>query len=110
METQAAVHWPVIIEFAHGHDYAWATSSNEVAEHALEGGDSLLDSQGQVHILSQASSGDLYWQYNQGVVCVPELNIKLQGYAARLGICCTSKLLVRTPADAIALVAWLEQH
>lgn len=100
----------MIIEFAHGHDYAWAADYDEVVEHRLEVGDRLLDSQNHVHILSQASRGALYWLYAQEVVSVPELNIKLQGYAARLGVCCTSKLLVRTQADAIALVAWLEQH
>ncbi|WP_417617575.1 DUF4144 family protein [Oceanisphaera sp.] len=104
------IHWPVIIEFAQGHDYAWAAGPEEVAEHRLEAGDRLLDSQGQAHILSHESGAGLYWQQDEGLVSVPELNIKLQGHAASLGVCCTSKLVVRTPADAIALVAWLEQQ
>ena len=104
------IHWPVIIEFAQGHDYAWAAGPEAVAEHRLEAGDRLLDSRGQAHILSQANGTALYWQQGEEVVSVPELNIKLQGYAASLGICCTSKLRVRTPDDAIALVAWLEQQ
>lgn len=104
------IQWPVIIEFGQGHDYAWAADLNEVTEHRLEAGDRLLDSLGHVHILSQADGTGLYWQRDDEVVSVPQLNIRLQGYAAGLGICCTSKLVVRTPSDAIALVAWLEQQ
>lgn len=104
------IQWPVIIEFAQGHDYAWAAGIDEVTEHRLEAGDRLLDSHGHAHVLSHANGAGLYWQHSEGVVSVPQLNIKLQRYAASLGVCCTSKLQVRTPADAIALVAWLEQH
>ncbi|GHA19210.1 DUF4144 family protein [Oceanisphaera arctica] len=104
------IHWPAIIEFAGGHGYAWVADLDEVTEHRPGVGDRLLDSQGYPHLLSQQTGGGLYWQHQLRLVSLFELNAGLRVYAASLGICCTSKLVVRTPAEAIALVAWLEQQ
>ncbi len=104
------IHWPAIIEFADGQGYAWVASTEEVAEHRPRGGDRLLDSSGQAHLLSQQTGGELYCQPQPQLVSLLELNAGLREYAASLGVCCTSKLTVRTLAEAIALVAWLEQQ
>ncbi len=109
------IHWPAIIEFAEGQGYAWVANLDEVAEHRPRVGDRLLDSQGYPHLLSQQTlsqqTGEaLYWQHQLRLVSLFELNAGLRVYAASLGVCCTSKLVVRTMAEAIALVAWLEQQ
>ncbi|MFP2769352.1 DUF4144 family protein [Oceanisphaera sp. KMM 10153] len=104
------IHWPAIIEFAEGQGYAWVANLDEVAEHRPRVGDRLLDSQGYPHLLSQQTGEALYWQHQLRLVSLFELNAGLRDYAASLGICCTSKLVVRTMAEAIALVAWLEQQ
>lgn len=104
------ISWPVLVICGQDADFAWAAGPDALAEQRLWVGDRLLDSQGGTHVLSQTNDGALYWQCQPGLVSVPELNIELKRYAARLGLCCTSKLVVRTLADAIALVAWLEQQ
>lgn len=104
------IHWPAIIESAGGHYYAWVAGPNEVDAQRPSLGDRLFDSQGYTHLLSQQTGGALYWQPRLRLVSLSELNAGLKVYAASLGVCCTSKLVVRTPAEAIALVAWLEQQ
>ncbi|MBU3825010.1 MAG: DUF4144 domain-containing protein [Candidatus Oceanisphaera merdipullorum] len=102
------IHWPVIIICEQGANYAWADGPEQLAEQGLWRGDRLIDSQGGTHILSQQNDDTLYWHRQPELVSLAELNIELKLYAASLGVCCTAKLVTRTLADAMALVAWLE--
>ncbi|WP_375057935.1 DUF4144 family protein [Zobellella sp. DQSA1] len=102
--------WPAIIEFADGHGYAWVASAEDCEAHHPHVEDRLIDGEGRLHLLSQREAGPLYWQRQQRLISLPALNESLRAYAARLGICCIPKLMVRTPAEAVALVAWLEQQ
>ncbi|PSJ45634.1 hypothetical protein C7H85_09630 [Zobellella endophytica] len=104
------IEWPAIIEFADGHGFAWLAGAQDLPEQHPHQHDRLIDSRGRVHLLSQAAGGTLYWRRQQRLLSLPELNDGLRAYAARLGICCIGKLVVRTPAEAVALVAWLEQQ
>lgn len=92
-----------------GQDFAWVAGREALAEQRLWPSCRLVDSQGWVYILSQASEGTLYWYRQSELVSLSELNHELKRYAANLGVCCTVKLAIRTLADAFALVAWLEE-
>ncbi|MBL1376430.1 DUF4144 family protein [Zobellella iuensis] len=104
------IAWPAIIEFADGHGYAWVANADDCEAHHPHAGDGLIDGEGWPHLLSQREDGSLYWQRQQRLISVPALNESLRAYAARLGICCIPKLRVASPAEAVALVAWLEQQ
>ena len=103
-------HWPSLVCDDQGQDYAWVADWNGLEEQRLWLGCRLVDSQGWVYILSQASEAGLYWHRQAEVVSLPELDYELKRYAAHLGVCCTVKLAIRTLADAFALVAWLEEQ
>ena len=102
--------WPGLVCDDQGQDYAWVADPAGLEEQRLWLGCRLVDSQGWVYILSQASEAGLYWHRQAEVVSLPELDYELKRYAANLGVCCTVKLAIRTLADAFALVAWLEQQ
>ena len=102
--------WPGLVCDDQGQDYAWLAGFEELAEQRLWQGCRLLDSQGWVYVLSQASDETLYWHRQLELVSLSELNHELKRYAANLGVCCTAKLAIRTLADAFALVAWLDEQ
>ncbi|MBR9857290.1 MAG: DUF4144 family protein [Oceanisphaera sp.] len=104
------IHWPAILACGEEQGYAWVAGPDDVEAQRPVPGDRLFDSQGHQHLLSQAASGALYWQPDLRLISPAELNAGLRAYAASLGICCTSKLVVHTMAEAISLVAWLERQ
>ena len=103
-------HFPAIVESADTHDFIHIAREEELNEHHWHAGDRLIDRAGRVHLLSQGEGEGLYWQALPGLVCLPELNASLRHFAAGLGVCCISKLTVRSAEEAVALVAWLEMH
>ena len=103
-------HWPGLVCDDSGQDYVWVAGSEALEEQRLWPDCRLVDSHGWVYILSQASQGGLYWHRQPELVYLLELNHELKRYAAKVGVCCTAKLAIRTLADAFALVAWLEQQ
>ncbi|MHA6964732.1 DUF4144 family protein [Zobellella denitrificans] len=110
LEQSFPIAWPAIIEFADGHGYAWVENADDCEAHHPHAGDGLIDGEGRLHLLSQRDDGSLYWQRQLRLISVPALNESLRAHAARLGICCIPKLRVTTPAEAVALVAWLDQQ
>ncbi|ART81604.1 hypothetical protein CBP31_02300 [Oceanisphaera profunda] len=104
------IHWPALVSSEQGADYACVAEFNALEDQRLWPGCRLVDSEGWVYLLSQASDGDLYWHRQPELVSLLELNHELKRYAANLGVCCTGKLAIRTLAEAFALVEWLEQQ
>lgn len=105
-----APHWPALVSGEQGADYACVAEFNALEDQRLWPGCRLVDSQGWVYLLSQASDGGLYWHRQPELVSLLELNHELKRYAANLGVCCTVKLAIRTLAEAFALVVWLDQQ
>ena len=110
MSGEQVIHWPALLRSEQGADYIYMAEPTILATQQLCVGDQLIDSQGQVSLLSQTTKGRLIWQLIPKRASLPELAIELQEYAANLGICCTSKLVVSSFAQAIALVAWLDEQ
>lgn len=102
--------WPALLCYEQGADITLLSSAAELEGHPLWAGCRLIDHQARVYILSQASDASLYWQAQAELVSLPKLNDELKHYAATLGVCCTTKLVVRDLAQAYALVAWLDQQ
>ncbi|WMC09189.1 DUF4144 family protein [Oceanimonas pelagia] len=105
-----ACRWPAVVESANTHDFIHVSGEAALGEHHWCEGDRLIDSAGRVHVLSQGGREGLYWRPSPKLVCLPELNASLRRFAAGLGICCISKLTVRSAEEAVALVAWLEMQ
>ncbi|WP_157420025.1 DUF4144 family protein [Oceanisphaera avium] len=102
--------WPVLLSDSQGGDFSLINNLLELEEHTLWLGCRLIDSLGRVSILSQTNATPLYWHLADELISVSVLNNELKAFAATLGLCCTSKLVIRSVSDAQHLVLWLEQQ